>query len=660
MKIKSLLFSSIPALILLSCSNDDDGHTRGIPVINPQTFEISEAITNSEIIGNVYADDPNGDPLTFRIGLDKSNLFTVSKSGELRLINGKNLDFETAKEHKFTVRVTDGTGEFFNYVTVMVLDENETAISDESFFTVNENISDTFVIGKIMANDPENDVLSFEILVNDNDLFEITKDGELSLASGKALDFEMGEEHKIIVQVSDGNTASMAEVTITVIDGVDIVDQTFEVPENIGDMELIGTVTTSNPQNEFLTFEIVTNDNNLFNITDDGKLSLESGESLDFETSKEHRITISVTDGIHNDLEAEVTIIVADIVEADPLDVAAFVTTWKTSNDMESIGIGVNPNLTYDYTINWGDGTVEDIANSINPEHTYDTAGTYTVAIVGDFPQIEMFLAPNHQVKLSSIDQWGSIRWRDLNYALAGCPNMIYNATDVPDLSMVTDLSNMFRGDTSFNGDIANWDVSNITNMRGMFAGASSFNRDLDGWDVGSVTDMSEMFLLTESFNGDLSGWDLHSVLTTQGMFAQANAFNQDLSNWDVGSVILMNYMFSDANAFNQDLSNWDVSSVTHMTGMFQSAELFDRSLGAWNLNSITTMFDMFSGGAGLSPENYDATLIGWNANINTPDNISFGAIGINYCSNFAAAARGGLTVNKGWTITDDGQNCNP
>ena len=67
-------------------------------------------------------------------------------------------------------------------------------------------------------------------------------------------------------------------------------------------------------------------------------------------------------------------------------------------------------------------------------------------------------------------------------------------ATDTPDLSLVTDMSEMFGGASSFNGDLSSWDVSSVTDMSDMFGGATSFDRPLNAWVVSSVTDMSDMF----------------------------------------------------------------------------------------------------------------------------------------------------------------------
>ena len=44
----------------------------------------------------------------------------------------------------------------------------------------------------------------------------------------------------------------------------------------------------------------------------------------------------------------------------------------------------------------------------------------------------------------------------------------------------------MFRGASSFNGDIGNWVVGSVTEFRYMFYGAYSFNQDIGSWDVSS------------------------------------------------------------------------------------------------------------------------------------------------------------------------------
>ena len=62
------------------------------------------------------------------------------------------------------------------------------------------------------------------------------------------------------------------------------------------------------------------------------------------------------------------------------------------------------------------------------------------------------------------------------------------------DVSLITDIENLFANCCNFNDDISNWDVSNVKNMIGMFYDAKLFNQDLSLWDVSNVKDMSGMF----------------------------------------------------------------------------------------------------------------------------------------------------------------------
>ena len=75
----------------------------------------------------------------------------------------------------------------------------------------------------------------------------------------------------------------------------------------------------------------------------------------------------------------------------DGPDPDAFVTTWQTGSPEESIFIPTAPDTEYDFTIDWGDGTVDNISGTDpNPEHTYTEPGTYYVAITGTFPHFYM------------------------------------------------------------------------------------------------------------------------------------------------------------------------------------------------------------------------------------------------------------------------------
>ena len=184
---------------------------------------------------------------------------------------------------------------------------------------------------------------------------------------------------------------------------------------------------------------------------------------------------------------------------------AAFVTTWQTTSANEFILIPVGES-TGTYTVNWGDASI-DTDVSGHQMHTYKNAGTYTVSIYGDFSQIYLPYYIESALKMQSIEQWGDIRWESMRSAFSGATNMVYLATDAPDLSDVTDTSEMFMFATSFNGNLSTWDVSHVTDMRGMFDIATAFNGDISSWNVSGVTDMSNMFLAAWAFTQNLGDW---------------------------------------------------------------------------------------------------------------------------------------------------------
>lgn len=271
---------------------------------------------------------------------------------------------------------------------------------------------------------------------------------------------------------------------------------------------------------------------------------------------------------------------------------APFVTTWEILNNGDQITIPTTGGG-YNYDVDWGDAST-DVGVTGNISHTYATAGTYTVSISGTFPRIFFNGSGSNRNRIQTIEQWGDNPWTSMNSAFQGCTNLSINAVDVPDLSNVTDMTEMFRGATSLNQDINSWDVGNVTDMTALFRGAFSFNQPLNSWNVSSVTDMTRMFQGATAFNQNISSWNVGNVTDMTALFLQATSFNQSLNTWDVSSVTDMSSMFQNANAFNGDITSWNVSNVTEMDLMFRVASVFNQNISGWNVSSLTTMSQMF------------------------------------------------------------------
>ena len=248
----------------------------------------------------------------------------------------------------------------------------------------------------------------------------------------------------------------------------------------------------------------------------------------------------------------------------------------------------------YDLNVDWGDGNF-DVINTWNDpltEHTYTSASTYTIKIIGQLSGWT-FNNGGDKEKMVEVKQWGILELGDSPGGFYGCNNLVLSGvTDFINLSTTSKLDNTFTdcfNVTSIN-NIEYWDTSTITSMINIFQ-STQFNQDISSWDVSNVIDMSFMFNGTQ-FNQDISSWDVSNVINMSAMFLQT-PFNQPLNDWDVSNVTNMFAMFN-ISSFDQDISSWDVSNVTDMSSMFSSSP-FNQPLSAWNVSNVINMAGMFS-----------------------------------------------------------------
>jgi surface protein len=386
----------------------------------------------------------------------------------------------------------------------------------------------------------------------------------------------------------------------------------------------------------------------------------------------------------------------------------SFQSRWKTDNAGISASNQINLPLessgTYNFVVDWGDGSSNTITtwNQAETTHTYATAGTYEVNITGTIRGFR-FANGKDKLKIIEIMRWGALQVGNNGGYFYGCSNLVATATDSLNLTGTTILTQMFQGASLFNGSIDNWDVSNITsmhslfqtatsfnqnisswnvsnviNMQSMFQGATSFNQNIGSWNVSNVTNMQSMFQNASSFNQNISSWGVSNVTNMQSMFQSASSFNQNIGSWSVsnvtnmqdmfngatafnqnigawtvGSVTTMRQMFRSASSFNQNIGSWNVSNVTNMISMFQAATAFNQNLGTWNVSNVTQMNNMFLSATNFSTANYDAILTGWST-LALRSNVAFHAGSTKYSAS-SQTARNILTGTFVWTITDGG-----
>merc|ERR1712129_649681 len=103
-------------------------------------------------------------------------------------------------------------------------------------------------------------------------------------------------------------------------------------------------------------------------------------------------------------------------------------------------------------------------------------------------------------------------------------------------------MTSMFEGASSFTGKNAQNMVTNtVVNMQSMFQSATVFNaaipKSTTKWDVALVTSFVNMFNGASSFNQNIATWDLKTSTDNAGlaaMFSGASNFQQNLCRWNI------------------------------------------------------------------------------------------------------------------------------
>lgn len=274
-------------------------------------------------------------------------------------------------------------------------------------------------------------------------------------------------------------------------------------------------------------------------------------------------------------------------------------TMLNVSSDYQifiDFGHPLNPiasDATYRVKINNGNGSF----NQIQFMSSQIITGNQSLDIVGD------------SFKIVNVEQWGNVKWLSMKHAFHGCENLDITATDAPDLSEVTDMSNMFYychnlvGNPSFN----NWDTSNITTLAGTFNGCYLFNQPIGNWNTSNVTLMGTTFLMAKEFNQPIGNWDTSKVISTTSMFFYASKFNQPIGNWNMSNNVHMELMFVNASKFNQPIGSWNTSKVIDMHAMFQFATDFDQDISTWDTSNVKLMRNMF-----FVAEQFNSNISSW------------------------------------------------
>lgn len=333
------------------------------PVVNDQTFDVSENAANGAAVGTVVASDADaGQSLTYSItgGNDGANdrdgdgngPFAIDPAtGEITVNDTDDLDSGANPQIALTVMVQDDGEDNLTdtaTITIDVLDVNDPPVAEDQSLAVAENAAEGALVGDpVVASDPNGDTLTFTLVgPGDTTTFDIDANtGQITVAAGANLDFEIQNTYTLNVLIEDnGVPVNSVTPTITIQvqnqleNNAPVVDDltfpegdgaTFAENREVG--FVIGSATFTDPAfpgqlgDTPHTFSITGgNTGGAFAIDPDtGEITVADQFAMDFETSPVFSLEVSVTDSGEGSLVGTGTITINLRDANDPPVIAA-------------------------------------------------------------------------------------------------------------------------------------------------------------------------------------------------------------------------------------------------------------------------------------------------------------------------------------------------
>ena len=256
------------------------------------TFAVDE---NTEAIGTVNVDDPDGRDITYSLqGGDKDFLVIGSTSGVLSF-NDFIPNYEDKSSFVTLIVATDGISEITQDLVINIVDINEAPV----FVTESEQFADEEESGNeiiLTATDDDNDTLTYSISGPDAEKF--TLDSASGLMQFKEIpDYEEQASYSLNADVTDGEIITRLSLSIKILNVNETPEITsplqFNMDENTA---AAGQVVAIDPENDELTYSLFKADASLMSIDAAGNILLTN--AANYEVKDNYDIQVRVTDSL--------------------------------------------------------------------------------------------------------------------------------------------------------------------------------------------------------------------------------------------------------------------------------------------------------------------------------------------------------------------------
>ncbi len=287
------------------------------------------------------------------------------------------------------------------------------------------------------------------------------------------------------------------------------------------------------------------------------------------------------------------------------------------------------------YTVDWGDGFIENVASNVTAQHNYVfsnlSASTEIGPVDSKMRQAMIVITPQAGQNLTSIQfnfkhtsvnatqyttpileitlsapncttlliggTTGNLRLLErcaiLSHKATGLANLFQNCSSlqsVPlfDISPAASLGSMFLGCVSLRS-VPLFNLSNVSNINGMFSGCSSL-QSVPLFNTAAATNMSNMFQNCTSLQS-VPLFNTAAATNMSGMFQACSAL-RSVPLFNTLNVLTMSGMFQTCASLNR-IPLFNTPNLTNTSIMFQNCTSL-QSVPLFNTALVTNMSSMF------------------------------------------------------------------
>ncbi len=292
------------------------------PYLADTTLYINENTAKNTSIHKIFAIDPDGWPLTYRMlsplpNLDNDADLTISLdsvTGVIKVLDENEFDYEKFKSFSVLFEVWDGaqrdTAKYF--IQLINLNDNKPVIQGDTI-VIYENRPAGFLLHNVNAWDADFplDTLYYTLLQNPDPNINYVKafkinplTAKLTVLDSADFDREISPTLSVKVIVSDSTYTDTADIHVILLDINDskpvVHSDTFLIDEHLDSAAFVGKIRVSDPDSaSSFTYQIIDgNRSNAFFIDSLGNLRVLTSKAVDYEQTINFSLTVKVSDGV--------------------------------------------------------------------------------------------------------------------------------------------------------------------------------------------------------------------------------------------------------------------------------------------------------------------------------------------------------------------------